>query len=275
MSLEEISSHYAVDRIVQRITQGLAQIGKTPETITMDDLAPVDEFHIGGRQATIDFLDQLAFTGEDVVLDVGCGLGGPARFVATRYGSRVTGIDLTADYIAAGQTLCAWLGLSEQVTLQEESALSLPFDAGSFDGAYMIHVGMNIADKTALAAEVSRVLKPGARFGIYDVMRLGEGELLFPVPWAASAATSAVVTPDGYKQALQAAGFTILAERNRREFALEALARVRSQQSTAGGPPPLGLHLLLGEEMGVRFPNMFARIQDGTIAPVEIIAQKA
>src|SRR5262249_10542157 len=143
----------------------------------------VDEFHIGGRKASADFLDQLSFNDQTKVLDVGCGLGGPARFVAHRYGSQVTGIDLTPEYVETRNRLCKWVGLAERISLHQGSALAMPFMEASFDGAYMMHVGMNIEDKETLASEVARVLRPGSVFGIYDVMRTGFGELAFPVPW--------------------------------------------------------------------------------------------
>ena len=185
--LSDISKHYAHGDLIEAIRSGLTLQGKSMHTVTIDDLAPVDEFHIGGRRASEDFLDQLAFDAQTKVLDVGCGLGGPARFVASRYGGQVTGIDLTREYVETGNTLCKWVGLDKRIFLQEGSALALPFAEASFDGAYMLHVGMNIEDKEKLAEEVARVLRSGAVFGIYDVMRTGPGDLAFPVPWATTA----------------------------------------------------------------------------------------
>lgn len=231
----DVSRHYAQGELTEKIRAGIAALGKTPETIGVDDLAPVDEFHIGGRRASEEFLDQLGLSAEMHVLDVGCGLGGPARFVASRYGSQVTGIDLTAEYVETGNALSGWVGLDRRISLHRGSALSMPFAEGSFDGAYMLHVGMNIEDKEQLALEVARVLRPGAVFGIYDVMRTGPGDLAFPVPWATTADLSAVAEPERYKKALQAAGFTVVGERNRRDFALAFL------RSCAPRPrPPAG-----------------------------------
>jgi ubiquinone/menaquinone biosynthesis C-methylase UbiE len=161
---------------------GLAALGKTPGNLTADDLASVGEFHIGGRQASMNLLDQFGFTPDMHILDVGRGLGGAARFAAFRYGSRLTGIDLTPEYVATGNTLCDWVGLRPRVSLHEGNALAMPFNDGAFEGAYMLHAGMNIAAKDKLAADVSRVLKSGSLFGVYDIMRTGPGELpiLFP-----------------------------------------------------------------------------------------------
>ncbi len=150
----------------------------------------------------------------------------------------------------------------------------MPFADGSFDGAYMLHVGMNIEDKEKLASEVARILRPGCLFGIYDVMRTGPGDLAYPVPWATNPDLSAVAEPERYKKALQAAGFAVTAERNRREFAMAFFAELRAKTAAAGGPAPLGLHLLMGKSAPEKVANMVDNISKGRIAPVELIARK-
>ena len=270
----DVSRHYTQGSLIETISAGIVALGKAPDTITVDDLAPVDEFHIGGRRASEELLDQLAFSAQMHVLDVGCGLGGAARFVASRYGSQVTGIDLTAEYIETGNALCKWVGLGQRISLHQGSALSMPFAERSFDGAYMLHVGMNIEDKEKLASEVAHVLRPRSSFGIYDVMRTGPGDLAYPVPWATTPDLSAVVEPERYKKALQEAGFTVVAERNRRDFALAFFADLRAKTAAAGGPPPIGLHVLMGKSTPEKVQNMIDIISSGRIAPVELIARK-
>ena len=269
-----VSEHYTHGDLLGAIHAGVTALGRSPETVTVQDLAPVDEFHIGGRQASEDFLDQLNLGIEHHVLDVGCGLGGASRFVAHRYGSRVTGIDLTAEYVETGKVISEWLGLDALIDLHHGSALSLPFHDGVFGGAYMLHVGMNIGDKVGLCAEVYRVLRPGASFGIYDVMQVADGDLVYPVPWATTPETSSVGGPEQYIQALEDAGFAIVAQRNRRDFALAFFEQLRAKAVTAGGPPPLGLHILMGESAAIKVENMIANISAGHIAPVELIARK-
>jgi SAM-dependent methyltransferase len=273
-SPSHVSAHYTHGGLTEAIRDGLTSLGKAPDSVTIDDLAPVDEFHIGGRIASEDFLDQLGLTAETQVLDIGCGLGGAARFVATRYGCRVTGIDLTREYVETGNILSTWVGLDQRISLQQGSALALPFDDSSFDRAYMMHVGMNIEDKETLAVEVARILRPGAVFGIYDVMRTGPGDLAFPLPWASTPDLSAVATPERYKAALLAAGFVVTAERNRRDFALAYFADLRAQAAAVTGPPPLSLHLLLGKTRPEKMANMVDNITNGRIAPVELIVRK-
>ena len=274
MSDENVSAHYARAGLLAAIRSGVERLGKTPATVVVEDLAPVDEFHIGGRQASEDFLGQLGLTPDHRVLDIGCGLGGSARFAATRYGCHITGIDLTEEYVNAGQVMCDWVGLGERVSLRQGSALTMSFESDTFDGAYMLHVGMNIPDKRRLCAEVYRVLRPGAFFGIYDVMRIGDGELEYPVPWAETPETSAVHSVDDYKVALRAADFAVIGERSRRDFALEFFAKLKAGTAGASGPAPLGLHILMGDTAPRKIANLVANIASGIVAPVEIVARK-
>lgn len=269
-----ISEHYVHGDLLKAIQAALPELGKTIDNITIEDLAPIDEFHIGGRQATENFLSQLDFSEQNHILDVGCGLGGASRYVANKYNNSVTGIDLTDEYIKTGNVLSAWLKLDKHVNLHQGSALSMPFDNELFDGAFMLHVGMNIEDKALLFKEIFRVLKPGASFGVYDVMRNNDGDLVYPVPWATDESTSHLVAPNQYKSALENAGFEVSKKNNRRDFALEFFKTLREKTEASGGPPPLGLHTLMKESTAVKIKNMIHNITEGYIAPVEIIANK-
>jgi ubiquinone/menaquinone biosynthesis C-methylase UbiE len=274
LTQQDVSKHYTHGNLIAAVEGGIASLGKTVESVTVDDLAPVDEFHIGGRQASEEFLGQLDLTPEKQVLDVGCGLGGAARFVASRYGCHVTGIDLTPEYVETAKRLCAWVGLDNRISLHQGSALAMPFADRAFDRAYMLHVGMNIEDKAKLCAEVERVLRANSLFGIYDVMKTGDGDLTFPVPWATTAESSALAKPSQYREALEKAGFTVIAERNRRDFALAFFDQLRAETAAAGGPPPLGLHILMGRNTPDKLRNMIENVSSGRIAPVEMIARK-
>jgi ubiquinone/menaquinone biosynthesis C-methylase UbiE len=271
---DDVAHHYARDGLIQAIESGLVQMGKTRDTVTIDDLSSVDEFHIGGRKATGELMSQLEVTAPDHVLDVGSGLGGPARFIADRYKCRVSGVDLTRDYVETGNRLCQWVGLDDRVSLHQSSALVTPFQDATFSKAYMLHVGMNIENKEELFLEVRRVLRPGALFAIYDVMQTAEGELLFPVPWATTSQSSRVSSPERYKRALELAGFEILSERNRKDFALAYFADQKARSVAAGAAGALGLHTLMGEKRQNQIRNMTACISKGIIAPCELIACK-
>jgi SAM-dependent methyltransferase len=269
-----IADHYAHGELLDAIRAAVEQLEKSPDTITIEDLAPVDEFHIGGRVATESLFEHAPIAPGEHVLDIGCGLGGASRFVASRYGCRVTGIDLTREYVDTGTVLNAWVGLADAITLERGDALHSAYPAGAFDKAYMLHVGMNIGDKARLASEIHRMLKPGGMLAIYDVMRVGDGDILFPVPWATTAAESTVSTPEEYRRALRAAGFHVTFERNRHDFAMEFFAGLRAATAGADGPPPLGLHLLMGSTGPAKVDNMIANISRNLVAPVEMIAAR-
>jgi ubiquinone/menaquinone biosynthesis C-methylase UbiE len=269
--INSVAMHYNHGALLRAILEGVERLGKSPDTVKVEDLGPVDEFHIGGRAATKDFLDQLDIAAQDHVLDVGCGLGGASRFAAQEYGCQVTGIDLTPEYVETGAALCSWVGLDHRVTLEQGDATATPYTDGAFDKSYMLHVGMNIANKAALASELYRILRPGGRLGIYDVMRVGSGDLVFPVPWATTPEESAVASPGEYRHVLEAAGFRIVAERNRKAFALEFFGELHAN---AGGPPPLGLHLVMGATAPEKVKNMIDNVSEGYVAPIEFVAEK-
>lgn len=205
---------------------------------------------------------------------MGCGLGRAARYVATNHKNYVTGIDLTPEYIEIGKVLSSWLSLDNDVTLIQESALSMPFTDNIFDGDYMLHVGMNIEDKRSLFCEIYRVLKPGASFGIYDVMKENDTGLAYPVPWVTDSSTSKLSTPRQYKQALNDAGFELGEDNNRRDFTLEFFKQLKAKTEVNGGPSPLELLTLMQKTTTNKIKNMIDNIENSYIAPVEIIVHK-
>lgn len=274
---QSVEQHYQHGNLVAAIESALIKLGKDINTVTMADLAAVDEFHIGGRIATEHLLIQTNFSQKKHILDIGCGLGGAARFISDKYQNQVTGIDLTTEYIETGKTLCTWLGLTNKVHLQQGSALNLPFKEASFDGAYLLHVGMNINDKKQLFKEVYRVLQPGSQLAIYDVMQQDQyapESFNYPVPWASQAQSNFVATPLAYKQALTEAGFEIITENNRRDFALEFFQQLKDKAAKNGALAPLGLHTLMQASTAEKMTNIVKNITQGYVFPVEMITIK-
>jgi len=269
-----VSQHYRHGNLLGAIEGAVEKLGRSVDTVTVEDLGPVDEFHIGGRAATENLLNQLDISRRDYVLDVGCGLGGAARLVASKYSCHVTGIDLVPEFIETGVVLTSWVKLDRRVTLRQGSALSLPFEGESFTRALVLHVGMNVEDKKRLFGEVSRVLCPGGLLGLYDIMRTGAGEPAYPVPWATDAGMSHLSTREEYGALLADAGFTIEQAADRRAFAVEFFGALKARTQASGGPAPLGLHTLMKESTPVKIANMMAGIVSGVIAPVEIVARK-
>jgi ubiquinone/menaquinone biosynthesis C-methylase UbiE len=272
---ERIASHYTRGGLEETILAALAASGKDPNHLTVDDLAPVDEFHIGGREATAELVAPLGLAPDMHLLDIGSGIGGASRYLAETHRCRVTGIDLTEEYVEVAKGLARRVGLGDRVDYRQGSALALPFADGGFDGAYLLHVGMNIEAKERLFREVRRVLKPDGFFAIYDVMRAAEGALRFPLPWASAEATSFVASAAEYRRFLEAAGFEIKHERSRRDYALAFFAKVKQARAAAGHAPPLGIHLLMGPEAPQKIANLVDSLERGLIAPIELVARAA
>ena len=269
----EVAQHYGVENLEEKILRAFEAAGKPRHSLTLDDLAGIDEFHAGGREATEALAAQLPLRTGIKLLDIGSGIGGSARYFASQHGCDVTGVDLTAEFVRTARALTSRVAPQLAVRFEQASALELPFASESFDGAYLFHVGMNIADKRKLFAEVHRVVRAGGWFALFEVMRVGEGELGFPVPWAGSSAESFVATPAEYQEALTTAGFTITAQRDRRQYAIEFIERMlaRNQQP---GPKPLGVTFLMGETAPLKMKNVMEGMRRALISPVEMIARR-
>ena len=270
----DVASHYSNGGLQAAIESGLAALGKTLSSASIADLAPVDEFHIGGRGATVDICEQLHVQPGSAVLDVGCGIGGTARFISSTFGCEVTGIDLTAEYVEVARSISEATHMADQLTFETGNALDMPFVDSAFDIATQLHVGMNIDDKAALFAEVHRVVRPGGRFGVYDIMRLTDGSHVFPVPWASDETMSFVAALSDYQAALRSAGFRILASRERGQFARDFFAALKQHAAQTDGPSPIGLHLILGDDAPTKIANMVAAVTAGILAPTEIVCER-
>ncbi|MDE2464877.1 MAG: methyltransferase domain-containing protein [Alphaproteobacteria bacterium] len=274
-SLEaKVAGHYTHGALQAAIEAGWATVRAHSKGAPVDQLAGVDEFHIGGRVATEMVCARIDLGPGLKVLDIGCGLGGAARFMASRFDVEVEGIDLTPEYVEVGNGLSREVGLDSKVHLTQGSALNLQYEDAYFDRATQFHVGMNIEDKARLFAQIARVLKPGALFAVYDVMRVGDGTLDYPVAWAEEETTSFVAAADAYEAALVATGFRVVATEPQGDLALAFFARMKARMAEHG-TPPLGLHLVMGKDAATKVANMVQNIARGAIAPVLMLASKA
>ncbi len=273
MSTEEkVSGHYGKEGLTDRILRAVERLGKDAASLQPRDLAAMDEFHVGGIVATEALAEQMELRPGLGLLDVGSGVGGPARYFAAEHVCRVTGVVLTDEFVQVAERLTKMLKLEHLAEFRQASALALPYEAATFDRAYMIHVGMNIADKAGVFREVKRVLKAGGLFVIFDVMRTKDGALRYPVPWALSEETSFVADVAGYRKALEAAGFKVEQERRRGDFAIQVTER-SIQEMAMKGPPVVGLQLLMGENTPAMVANLLGMMKDSLVEPVEMVGR--
>jgi len=268
-----VHKYYTLDGIMEDIVAGLSRAGKNLNALTVDDLAPVDEFHIRGRAATIEAAELANIKTSDLILDVGCGLGGTARFLAEQYQCNVIGIDLTENYISVGKNLTELVGLSDRVHLFQGSALDIPYQDETFDLVWTEHVQMNIANKKRFYSQLARVLKPGGHLLFHDVFRGAGDSPVYPVPWAENETTSILVTESEARTTINETGLEIdqwiVTVPQSIEFFKKLLLKIKSR-----GLPPVGTHLLMGENAQDKLENCLRNLSDGCMSVVLGMAQK-
>jgi SAM-dependent methyltransferase len=261
-----VREHYSGDELEALALEALRAAGIDVDALRVEDLAGLDQLHAGAVPATEHLLDALELSATTRLLDVGAGVGGPARLAAARHGCPVTGIDLSPDFAELARTLTARVHLDHLLTFDVGSATDLPYDDGSFDRAMMNHVGMNIAEKDRVFDEVHRVLQPDGVFAVYEQMRVGDGGLTFPMPWADDETSSFVETRTRYAELLEHAGFRIEVDDD------------RTASVAAIGPPSAGAltpAVLFGPEFGPRIGNNIAASAAGILSPVLMLARRA
>jgi ubiquinone/menaquinone biosynthesis C-methylase UbiE len=271
---KDVADHYTKQDLGEAILAALKKAGKDPDNLKQEDLAPVDEFHIRGREATVELSKQLALDVSKHVLDVGSGVGGASRYLASVYGCHITGLDLTEEYCRVAQMLADRIGLGELVTYRQGNALDMPFDDASFDAVWTQHTAMNIADKAKLYAEMLRVLKPGGLLAIYDVVAGVGGPLIFPVPWAREPSISFLVTPDKLQELLKQTGFQVVSWRDTTEEGRNWFREVAEKMQKLSGAPPLGFHILLGSDFKTMASNQLRNLNENRIGLIETIVQR-
>lgn len=270
----EVLSHYSPGNLLSRLNAALREDGVDPEHPSMEGLAPYDQFHGRGLEATLEIAALMQAGPADHILDIGSGIGGPARYLANRFGSRVTGIDLTPEFCEVARHLTRLLDLEDRITFEVGDALAMLFSDANFDGAYSMNVSMNIADKGAFYREVHRVLKPGAWLVLSEIAQ-GEGaELDYPTPWASSASTSFLSTPEETQRGLLEAGFDVIRLHSTLEEARAFGARSRAMVERGEKPLHRAVMLIHGEIASQAMANTSRGVSEGRIFPIEVLAHK-
>jgi ubiquinone/menaquinone biosynthesis C-methylase UbiE len=271
----DLEAHYTRGDLTERLLAGLSRAGLDTDRLDREDLAGVTEFHLQGRRATRELASAAGVGDGDRVLDVGAGLGGPARTLAAEYGCRVLALDRTRAYCRAGRELTRRVGLAASVTHCRASASALPVD-GRADVVWTQHLLPNVADLEGVVAEFARALSPGGRLAVHEVFAGPADPVRYPMPFAADPSLAHLVAPDRFLDALERAGFrrvewTALTEETVAwyERVLQCLdARSgsdRADESASGGGRPPGLELVLGDRFEEMTRTMYRNLADGRL----------
>jgi sarcosine/dimethylglycine N-methyltransferase len=268
--LDGVREHYRATGLTERLKTALMALGPEDRRLTPEQLGVLDQFHTRGLAATAELAKLTGISADMSVLDVGSGVGGPARFLAATYGCRVTGIDLSEPFVDAARYLPGRTGQGGQVSFQTASALELPFDGGRFDVVLLQHVAMNISDRARLYREIRRVLKSGGGFATFDVV-LSSGNPHYPVPWARSPATSFLLTAAATREAIEPAGFRALAWQDDSEAAKAWFAQLR-----ASAPPPSpNLGVVMGPDFAQLAANLGRNLMEGRLGILTAVFEAA
>jgi sarcosine/dimethylglycine N-methyltransferase len=268
--LDGVRDHYRAIGLTERLKTVLMALGPEDQRLTPQQLGPLDQFHTRGLAATAELAKLAGITADMSVLDVGSGVGGPARFLAASYGCRMTGVDPSEPFVDAARYLTERTGQSGQVSFQTASALALPFDDGRFNVALLQHVAMNIPDRARLYREIRRVLKSGGRFATFDVV-LNSGEPHYPLPWARTPATSFLLTAAATREAIEPASFRTLVWQDDTEAAKAWFSRLR-----ASGPPPSpNLGVVMGPDFAQLAANLGRNLMEGRLGILTAVFEAA
>jgi SAM-dependent methyltransferase len=262
----KVRDHYDATGLTDRIKSALATIASESETLTAAQLAPLDQFHTRGILATAELGTATGLKPSMRVMDLGCGIGGPARYLAGTFGCKVTGVDLSPSFIDAAAYLTARSGLSDRVTFQVGNALHVPFEDASFDAVFLQHVAMNVEDRVGLYGEVHRILAPGGRIAIFDLVLRG-GDVVYPVPWARDASTSFLLSEEDTRKTLEQCGFKALFWRDDTKVALDWFEAFKA----SAAPSALNLGLVIGPDFPVISRNLARNVRENRLGVLSAV----
>jgi len=269
----EVTQHYGSQGIAERVLAALREAKGADAPVNPEALAPFDHFHGRGLVATKELVAMLKPQPGERLLDIGSGVGGPARWIAAKFGCHVTGVDLTPEFCAAAEALNAATGLAGRVTIRNGSALDLPVPDGAFDAAYSQNVVMNIADKPCFYREAFRALRPGGRLALSNLCLGAGGAPYYPVPWATTAETSFLAPPEEMRRDLLAEGFEIDHFEDTTAATLEMQRRAR-ERAERGEPLRIAVQIIMGERSREMQVNTTRNVEEGRVATIEALVRK-
>ena len=270
---KSIAAHWGRGDVYALIVSALEKMSKPLTSLTVEDLAPVDHFHARGFPATVELADRLPIKAGQRILDIGCGLGGPARYIAKRFQCTVDGIDITSAFVEAAQKLTVLVGMQGQVKIELGDGQRLPYADASFDGAYAQHVTMNVSDRPGFFGEAFRVLKPGAFFALTEHGLGPKGNPHYPLPWSEDGGGAHLIPPSDTRALLDKAGFENIVIDDTGPKYLAGYKKA-IERAEAGTLPPLGAHLLMGETALAKTRNAARNIEEGRTHPIQLICRK-
>jgi ubiquinone/menaquinone biosynthesis C-methylase UbiE len=257
-----VEEHYYQDGIFEKILKLLKEQGK--ERITREEITQVDEFHVRGAAVSVELAEEAGFDKNTRVLDVGCGIGGPARMLAAIFGCKVTGIDITEEFIRTAKLLSRETGLDEQTEFITGNALQLPFNNESFDVVWTQHAQMNIKDKGTFYSEICRVLKKAGRFIYYDIFSINHETLYFPVPWAMNRSLSFLMTINELNGLLTELGLLEITAKDETMEAIQFFREMKERSAKEDQPGP-GMYILMGKNTNEMLAGLVRNINEKKI----------
>ena len=270
-----VESHYTRPGLENTILTALRNAGKNIDQLNVDDLAPIDEFHTRGREASASLASLLDIQPDFQVLDVGSGIGGPSRYLASRFGCRVTGVDLVREYCLVAESLARRVRLDSLLAYRQGDATQKLFDEAFFDIVWTQHASMNIADKKKLYSEFFRVLKPGGKLAVYDVLQgVNGGAIHFPVPWAPDASISHLIRGDEARRLLRETGFNETVWEDKTESVIDWI-RQMMDRANLSGTPVIGLNVLVGPHWPNLVKNLLRNFEEGRIAVAQGVFERS
>jgi SAM-dependent methyltransferase len=268
-----VQDHYRATAIVDRILAAVPWAATDATPLTPEQLFPFDQLHGRELLATRDHATKLNPPTDACLLDIGSGIGGPARYFASVFGCRVSGVDLTPQFVTAATELTRLTGLDDKADFVEADAADMPFEAGTFDHAYCFYVGMNLPDTPAVLRECFRVLKPGGTL-LWTEVTSGSGQPHYPLPWAREASGSHVELVETLVRYFGDAGFEVLSVDDETDAHVELARRMKAAGVNPTADQRQANEVVLGPDFVERRGNYIRSLSEGALASTVVFGKK-